>query len=168
MTVVGWIDVFTRKNFKFALIDALEYCQKEKGLAIYGYCIMSSHIHLIVRSEGQNSLSDILRDFKKFTSKEIIKQIINESESRKGWMLEYFKKAQGKSGFKFWKDGNHLEMITSNKFFDEKLEYIHNNPVKEMIVERPEDYLFSSARNYAGLSNFLEVIMESVKLQTYR
>ena len=56
----------------------------------------------------------------------------------------------------------------SNKFFDEKLNYIHNNPVKELIVERPEDYLFSSARNYAGLSNYLEIVLESVKQESYR
>ncbi|HBG86792.1 MAG TPA: transposase, partial [Marinilabiliaceae bacterium] len=69
-------------------------------------------------------------------------------------MLSYFKKAaenlkNGKD-YKFWQDSNHAEMIESNKFFDQKLNYIHNNPVDEQIVERPEDYLWSSARNYAG------------------
>ncbi len=59
-------------------------------------------------------------------------------------------------------------MISSNKFFDEKLDYIHNNPVKDLIVERPEDYIFSSARNYAGLDNYLEIVLESVKQNTYR
>ena len=53
--------------------------------------------------------------------------------------------------------------ITSNKFFIEKLEYIHNNPVEELIVERPEDYFFSSARNYAGLSNPIDIVLEAVR-----
>ena len=172
ITVTGWIDVFTRKCYKFTLINSLQYCQREKGLAIYGYCIMPSHIHLIARAEGKDSLSDILRDFKKFTSKAVINQMMSEDESRRDWMLEYFIKAgenlKGIKNYKFWQDGNHSEIICSNKFFDEKLDYIHNNPVEELIVERPEDYIFSSARNYAGLDNYLEIVLESVKQSKYR
>lgn len=84
-------------------------------------------------------------------------------------MLSYFKKAaenlKNVKDYKFWQDGNHAEMIESNKFFDQKLNYIHNNPVDEQIVERPEDYLWSSARNYAGLSSYLKIVKESVKLE---
>jgi REP element-mobilizing transposase RayT len=167
LTVVGWIDVFTRKTYKMTIIESLQFCQKEKGLAIFGYCLMSNHIHLIARAEGSNTLSEILRDFKKYSSKAIIKQIVSEPESRRDWMIEYFKKAgenlKGIKYYKFWQDGNHAEEISSNKFFDEKLDYIHNNPVKELIVERPEDYIFSSARNYAGLNNYLDIVLESVK-----
>lgn len=167
LTVVGWIDIFTRKNHKMTIIDSLRFCQKEKGLTLFGYCLMPSHLHLIARAEGEFSLSEILRDLKKFTSKEIIKQIENESESRRDWMLDYFRKEgkdlKGITNYKFWQDGNHPEEISSNKFFNEKLDYIHNNPVEELIVDRPEDYYFSSARNYAGLNNQLEIVLESVK-----
>ena len=75
---------------------------------------------------------------------------------------------KGIRNYKFWQDGNHFEIISSNKFFDEKLNYIHNNPVADMIVERPEDYIFSSARNYAGLDNYLEIVLESVKQSKHR
>ena len=170
MSVVGWIDVFTRKNHKLAIISSLKYCQKEKGLAIFGYCLMPSHLHLIARAENNFSLSDILRDFKKFTSKAILTQIQTENESRRDWMMEYFRKAperlNGRTIFQFWQEGNHAEEINSNRFFNEKLQYIHNNPVKELIVEKPEDFLFSSARNFAGLDNYLEITVESVKLIT--
>lgn len=129
---------------------------------------MPSHLHLIARADGELTLSEIFRDFKKFTSKAIIKQIISEPESRRDWMLEYFRNNKNiKSEFKFWQEGNHPEEISSNKFFHEKLNYIHNNPFKELIVENPEDYLFSSARNYAGLRNHLDIIVESRKLHTY-
>jgi REP element-mobilizing transposase RayT len=172
MTVVGWIDLFTRKNHKLVVIDSLKYCQKEKGLEIYGYCLMPSHLHIIARADGNFTLSDILRDFKKFTSKTLIRQIIDEDESRKDWILDYFLKKgenlKGITNYKLWQDGNHPEEISSNKFFDEKLDYIHNNPVKELIVEKPEDYFFSSARNYAGLSNYLDVVLESVKQHSYK
>ncbi len=170
LTVVGWIDVFTRKNHKITITKSLEYCQKNKGLAIMGYCLMPSHLHLITRAEGDYPLSDILRDFKKFTSKAIIRQIHEEPESRRDWMLGCFTKAGSSDNtkYKFWQEGNHPEEIGSNKFFYEKLEYIHNNPVQELFVERPEDYYFSSARNYAGLINPLEVVLESVRLQRYK
>ena len=172
LTVVGWIDVFTRKSHKLAIIDSLKYCQKEKGLVIFGYCLMSSHLHLIARAEGSCNMSEILRDFKKFTSKAIINQILNEQESRREWMIEYFRKAgmnlKGITNYKFWQEGNHAELISSNKFFNEKLDYIHLNPVKELLVEKPEDYYFSSARNYAGLNNDLEIVLESVKMSRNR
>ena len=167
LTIVGWIDIFTRKNHKMVIIDSLRYCQNEKGLVLFGFCLMSSHLHLIARTESKYSLSDVLRDFKKFTSKALIRQIMNEPESRREWLLEYFNKAgeitKGRTNFKVWQDGNHAEEVSSNKFFIEKLNYIHNNPVEELIVENPEDYFFSSARNYAGLNNHLDIVLESVK-----
>ena len=76
ITTVGWIDVFTRLNQKYILINALKYCQKERGLEIYGYCIMSSHMHLLCKASEKETLSIVMRDFKKFTSKEIVKTII--------------------------------------------------------------------------------------------
>jgi len=171
LTVVGWIDVFTRKSHKLTIVESLQYCQKEKGLTLLGYCLMPSHLHLIARAESTYTLSDILRDFKKYTSKAIIRQVMTEPESRRDWMLEYFSKSgdthKRVTEHKLWQDGNHAEEINSNKFFNEKLEYIHNNPVEELIVERPEDYFFSSARNYAGLNNYLEVVLETVKQNKY-
>lgn len=171
LTIVGWIDLFTRKEYKFIIIDSLKYCQKEKGLAIYGYCLMPSHLHMIVRAEGMIILSDILRDFKKFTSKAIVEQILNGEESRKEWIINYFSnegEKTGKSKYKVWQEGNHPIEVRSNRFFDQKLEYIHNNPVKDFIVERPEDYFFSSARNYAGLTTCLDVVLESRKRERIR
>ncbi len=120
---------------------------------------MPSHLHIIAKAASkQNTLSEILRGYKKFTSKTIVQAIINEPESRREWMLSYFKKAaenlKNVRDYKFWQNGNHAELIESNKFFDQKLNYTHNNPVHDQIVEKPEDYLWSSARNYAGLNNY--------------
>ncbi len=83
ITTVGWIDVFTRLNQRYVILNALDYCQKEKDLEIYAYCIMSSHIHLLCKATNDTVLSDIIRDFKKFTAKKIIKTIIEEPESRR-------------------------------------------------------------------------------------
>ena len=71
-TVIHWIDVFTRRDYKDIIVDSLRYCIKEKGLVVNSWGLMSNHLHLIVRANGTNRLSDILRDFKKFTSKKIV------------------------------------------------------------------------------------------------
>lgn len=164
-TVVDWIDVFTRPIYKQIVLDSLIHCQKEKGLDIYAWVLMSNHLHMVVGvRDDKQTISDILRDFKKFTSKKIIASIEeNPEESRKVWMLDRFwfvgnndKKIKN---YKFWQDGNNIEQIQTYEFFQQKVNYIHNNPVKQEIVERPEDYLYSSARNYAGLKGLLDVII---------
>ena len=86
-TVVDWIDVFTRKDYKDVVIDSLNYCIKSKGMILYGYVIMSNHVHLIIQSKN-GKLSDLIRDFKKFTATTILKKIKTKPESRREWMLE--------------------------------------------------------------------------------
>jgi REP element-mobilizing transposase RayT len=163
ITTMGWVDLFTRLNQKQIIIQALQYCQDQKGLEIYGYCIMYSHIHFLCKATNGFILSNVMRDFKKYTSKKIIQTIIDEPESRREWMLDYFKKAcehlKREQQYKIWQNGYHAEHIYSNKFIKQKIDYIHNNPIKDKIVTLPEDYYFSSARNYAGLENELEVIL---------
>jgi len=171
LTVVDWIDVFTRKNHKIAIVDSLKFCQKNKGLEIFAWCLMPSHLHLIVRSNGKNELSSIIRDFKKFTSRKIIDQIIEEPESRRKWLLNKFafagKHLKAIRNYKFWQSGNHAKVIYSPAFFYNKLDYIHKNPFHDMIVSQEDDYLFSSARNYADRDYSVEIIMETTRLVTY-
>lgn len=166
ITTVGWIDVFTRLSQKYIILDSLRYCQQNKGLEIYAYCLMSNHLHLFCKSTKGYILSDVVRDLKKFTSKKIIHTILNEPESRRDWMLENFKKAcehlKRNQEYKVWQNGYHAEHIYSNSFIKQKINYIHNNPVKAKIVTLPEDYYFSSARNYAGLANELDVVVLSL------
>jgi len=171
MTIVGWIDLFTAKNHKLLIVDSLKYCQQHKGLLLYAWCLMSNHMHLIAGAEGKLALSEILRDFKKFTSKQLIQQITNEPESRRDWLLRYFSfqsmHLKRIKNYKIWQDGNHAEIIYSSNFFHKKLNYIHNNPVKALIVQYPEEYMFSSARNYAHKEYLIEIILESQELITY-
>ena len=92
--VVEWVDVFTRKRYADIVIESLKYCQKEKGLLLYSWCLMSNHIHLIAGAKEGSNLSDILRDFKKYTSGEILRSIKEEPESRRNWMLWIFSQAE--------------------------------------------------------------------------
>lgn len=170
LTVVDWVDVFSRKSYKLAIIESLKYCQKSKGLEIYAWCLMSNHLLLIAKAVGTQSLSEILRDFKKFTSKMLVAKLQDSDESRRYWMLNRFRfkgKYLGRiKNYKFWQDGNHPEIIYTPEFFYEKLKYVHQNPVREMIVSNPEDYLFSSARNYAGMDSLIDIVLETSQLIT--
>ena len=126
--VVAWVDVFTRKDYRDIVIDSLQHCQKEKGLVIYGWCIMSNHAHSII-SANENNVSDVLGDFKKFTSKKIIKAIKDHpGESRREWMLKIFKEAGEKnsrnSEYQFWQQDNQPKIIYTPEFAAQKLEYI--------------------------------------------
>ena len=87
LTIVGWVDVFTRQRYRDILLDSLAYCQRKKGLTLHAYVIMNYHIHMIAQAQVPNRVSDILRDFKKFTSAMIIKSIQEEPESRRDWLL---------------------------------------------------------------------------------
>jgi REP element-mobilizing transposase RayT len=160
VTVVDWIDVFTRKTYRDCVIECLDFCIKNKGMILYGYVIMSNHIHMIIQSSNGN-LSDLIRDFKKFTAKTILEKIQNESESRREWMLERFKLAtqshSRNKNYQFWKYGNHPEEIYSNKFMWSKLNYIHLNPVRAGIVEKASEYIYSSASNYINDIGLLTV-----------
>lgn len=171
ITCVNWVDIFTRLNHRNTIINSLKYCQKNKGLEIFAYCIMPSHVHLICSADSGKILSDIMRDFKKHTSKELIDNITNEPESRREWVLDLFAKAsehlKREQKYKVWQDGYHAEIIETPKFMYQKLNYIHNNPVVDKIVEKPEDYLFSSARNYADLDNELDVFILPKQLIIY-
>lgn len=164
MTVVNWIDVFTRPVYKHIIVDALKYNQENKGLILYAWCLMSNHLHLIAEADNGYHLSDILRDFKKFTSKAIVSEINdNPQESRKKWMLSEFEFAgrynSNIKNYKFWQDGNEAKEIHSTAFLEQKLEYIHENPVKAELVENAEEYIHSSAKNYTGEAGLLKIIL---------
>lgn len=127
---------------------------------------------MLCRVEVEGGLSDLLRDFKKFTSKQVVQLAMEEPESRREWMLSHFKDACShltrSQNYKVWHDGNHAVEVFSNTFIYEKLDYIHQNPVQDMVVANAEDYLFSSARNYAGLDFLIDVITIDPKVITYR
>lgn len=152
---MGWHDVFTRNVYKDILIDSLAYCIKYKDLELFAWCIMTNHVHLMGRANGDSSLPDILRDFKKFTSKKVLKAIVeNDQESRRQWLRNQF---HTEAGNRFWRGDNRPIEVWSKGVIDQKLRYIHNNPVNEGLVFRPEDYPYSSAVDYNGEKGLLEV-----------
>lgn len=162
-TVVDWMDIFTRPVYKDIIVDSLNYCIREKELEVFSWCLMTNHLHLICRANGSITLSEIVRDLKKFTAKSVIAVIANENESRKDWLLDRMgwraKQDKRISNYKFWKPDNHA--IYLDKLLPEmlmqKIEYIHMNPVVAAIVSEPHHYLYSSAIDYAGGKGKLQV-----------
>ena len=153
-TVTEWIDIFTRKDYKIIIVDALNYCVEKKGIEIYGWVLMTNHLHLIARAQEGFCLSHIIRDFKKFTSKRLTERMRAIGESRRDWILDKLNFEARRTGraenFKVWQDSNHAVCIESGNWLSQRLYYIHQNPVKQMIVQEPHEYLFSSAVDYSG------------------
>jgi REP element-mobilizing transposase RayT len=150
-TVVGWVDLFTRPELGHIIVESLRHCQREKGLLIHAWCLMPSHLHMMVSSASE-PLDKIMGSFKKFTAKEIVRFVQTPFESRRGWVLGLFSEVADHlrrvRHFKVWQDGNHPIGLTNPEMLDNTLDYIHNNPVAAEIVGEPEHYLFSSARDY--------------------
>ncbi|ARV11916.1 transposase [Gilvibacter sp. SZ-19] len=158
---VNWVDVFTRAVYFNVLAKSLSFCRANKGMEVYAFCFMPSHVHLIFRSKhGEHS--SLLRDFKRFTSKQLLETIQSHSrESRKEWLLSMFSiAAKGNNDvwhFQFWQHHNHPIELWSNKVIKQKLDYIHNNPVKAGFVTKPSHWKWSSARNFSGKGSILEI-----------
>jgi len=159
---VQWVDVFSRKTYVDIVLNSLKFCIENKELKLFAWCIMTNHLHLIAQSSKRRSFWNIKR-FQKiyfFNIVEAIEQ--NKEESRKSWMLWIFKKKAGENNsrnkdYQFWQQDNHPIQLTTPSFTLEKLNYIHNNPVKEGLVEKPEDYLLSSAKDYCGMKSLLPI-----------
>lgn len=161
-TVIYWIDLFTRQSYRDIIVNSLNFCIREKHLVVYAWVIMSNHIHLVVRVEPPGEMSALLRDFKKFTSKQFIQNLKNIPESRKEWLLDKFSFEAKRSGradkYKIWKDSNHSVNLTHLDVM-QKINYVHNNPVSAGFVEHPEHYLYSSSRDYAGGKGLVDVVV---------
>ncbi|MBL7870603.1 MAG: transposase [Cyclobacteriaceae bacterium] len=150
--VVGWIDLFIRKEYKDIVIDSWDYCQKNKDLEIYCWCIMSSHIHMIIGSKG-GPMDKIVGEMKSFTSRSLRRAISEHpAESRREWMINFMEKSgmqnSNNNDWQLWQQHNHPIEILNTAMFFQKMEYIHRNPVEAGVVENEEDYLYSSARDF--------------------
>lgn len=159
-SIMGWIDIFSRQRYRDLMIESMQYCRSNKGLRIGAYVIMSNHIHSIWTATN-NNLSDIIRDFKTYTSKAITASIEAEPESRRDWLLYMFRfyasRTAANDNFKVWTGNNHPEELRSESFLRTKLNYIHDNPVRSGLVAEPSHYLYSSAANYEGKKALLEI-----------
>ncbi|MCB0280086.1 MAG: transposase [Calditrichaeota bacterium] len=159
---VNWVDVFIRRNYCETLLNVIEYYQKENGLLVYGWCLMPSHVHMIIGRKGVHKQEHLVRDIKRTSSKKLLKQIKeNPQESRKEWMLDIFAIAGQKNSnnwhFQFWQQHNQPLEIDNKRKLDSYLSYIHRNPVVAGFVDYEQEYRYSSARDYCGFNGLLKI-----------
>lgn len=145
-TIIEWIPVFTHQPYFNTVTQSLTFCRKEKGLQLFGYVILDNHLHLIAAGPD---LGRIITDFKKFTARSVIEQL---QKDNKAWLLNqlaYYKKQYKiTSSHQVWQEGYHPQLVFSSEMLLQKMEYIHNNPVRRGYVSQAEHWLYSSARNY--------------------
>ncbi len=162
-TVVDWVDVFTRNIYRDILLDSFRFCQQHQGLQIYGWVLMPNHFHMIC-SFSNNNPGLVLKNIKSFTAIKLIDAIINNpKESKKQWMLDIFEKHgklnKGNYRFQFWQHENHpilLDHYSDN--YMQRLQYLHENPVRAGFVCEAEAWKYSSAIDfYTSRNGLLEL-----------
>lgn len=153
---VDWVDIFVRPVYKQIIVDELNCCIVSKGLIVYSWCLMSNHLHLLARNNDPGGLARIERDFKRVTTNKILEALDDETDLRKDWMLSRFEQCSHNlkriEKFQVWQTCSNPSFIDFKQVFKlkEKVLHIHENPVRDRIVDIPENYVFSSARDYAG------------------
>ncbi len=162
-SICGWVDLFSRAVYRDIVLESWRYCAEHKGLQIWGYVIMPNHLHMITSTTAPFRLEDVMRDFKAHTARKFLEVLHNkrQPESRREWLLylfEYFARPHGqKQLHQLWQHDNHPIELFTEAVTIQKLRYIHQNPVRAGWVTRPEDWLYSSARNYLGEPGLLEM-----------
>lgn len=151
-SVVGWVDVFSRESYKEIFVNSLKYCQEHKGLNLHAWVVMTNHVHLII-SSSSNKIEHLVRDIKKYSSKQIVAAIQeNPTESRKEWMLNLFSYAgrnnSNNKEYQFWKQDYHPIELDNHEKLKQRLDYLHENPVRSGLVWEPWHYKYSSAIDY--------------------
>ncbi len=156
-TVLHWIPVFTRPATVDILLESLRYLMAD-GLKVYAYVILENHLHLVVQSIQLDR--DIAR-FKSFTAKQLIRYLDENNVRLIQEQLAFYKKVhKSDRAYQFWQEGVHPEVIQNEAMMRQKVEYIHQNPVKRGHVDNAVHWRYSSARNYAGVAGLLEVCTE--------
>lgn len=150
-TVVDWLPIFTQQAYCQIILDSLAYLRTAKRTQLNAFVIMPTHLHAILWPEEGVNLFDVLRDFKRFTSRSISKEASRLGDQE---LLNQFAsvrqqgRAQDISQYQVWQEGSHPEAVFTLDFARQKMDYIHENPVRAGLAETALDWLYSSARAY--------------------
>ena len=154
-SIIEWIEIFQDEEYCEIIIDELKFRRRRNEMKLFGYIIMPNHMHLIISSE---KLSDVVRSIKSYTARKIIDQL---KDRKSELLLKKFEickqefKIQSK--YQIWQEGFHPKLIMNDKEFEQKIEYIHNNPVKNGLINSPDEWKYSSYKNYSGGSALIEI-----------
>jgi len=168
LNTIDRVDIFIRPFFKQIIVESLNYFIEKKGLVVYGWCLMTNHLHLIVEAKDGFHLSDLINDFKTFTAKIILQDLNADSDIRRTWIMKKFREAALFDKLEVWENADHPVLIGEEEKdgINDQLREIHNNPVRNKIVVSPHDYLHSSARNYVGLIGLVNIQQPKQKIES--
>jgi REP element-mobilizing transposase RayT len=157
-TIVGWAPVFTRPETFDLIYDSWRFLQRERQFRLFAYVILENHLHLIASAPD---LSAVMRHFKSFTARQIIDLLESRGvrvllQQLRPLKLRHKKESENQ----VWQEGNHPQQIRGEDMMQQKIEYIHNNPVVRGYVDEPLHWRHSSARNYAGQPGLIEVVTD--------
>jgi len=154
-TVVEWIPIFTSKPYFDILISSIQYCQEHFDLAIFAWVILENHFHMVCAAPES---SKVIQSLKRHTAKILIQRL---EEDRKKWILDlltfYKKRHKTGSEHQFGQEGVHPQQISSIEILNQKIEYVHFNPVKRGYVTEPEHWIYSSACDHSGKKGIVEI-----------
>ena len=154
-TLINWIPLFGKVEFTQIILDSLNFLQRQQRLTLYAYIIMENHLHIIASAA---SLSKEIGNFKSFTARSIIDLLEKNNSNYILNQLELYKlKHKTRQEYQLWQEGFHPQVILDEEMFRQKLDYIHNNPVRRGYVDDPAHWRYSSYRNYIGQLGLLQV-----------
>ena len=157
-TIVGWVAVFTRPEAVQIIFDSWEFLRREKGFRLFGYVVLENHLHLIASAPN---LANAIKSFKMFTARQIIDLLDRHQAKVLLKQLRALKlRHKTESEYQVWEEGSKPKQIGSDEMMRQKLEYMHNNPVKRGYVDEPVHWRYSSARNYAAMPGLVEVVTD--------
>ena len=156
-TIVNWIPIFTRPTTVKILLNSFQYLQKQYQLRLYGFVVLENHLHWLAQSE--NLPKEISR-FKSYTAKMIIRHLEEQRQYKLLLrQLSFYKKKHKKDRqYQLWEEGSHPQEMQNKIMMRQKLDYIHQNPVKRGYVNDPCHWRYSSACNYHREVGLIEVM----------
>ena len=154
-TILHWIPIFTRVQTTNIIFESLKYLQETDNLQIYAYVILENHLHLIASSDD---IAKSMAKFKSYTAKEILKYLQKENPKTILDQLAFYKKAHKKTAtYQLWQEGIAPKIIQSDNMMLERIQYIHNNPVKRGYIDEAKCWRYSSARDYEGMNGLIGI-----------
>lgn len=157
-TIVGWLPVFTRREAVEIVLESWKHAQENRDFKLFGYVILENHLHLVAAAP---QLSDVIQRFKSFTARQIVELLERNGERTLLWQLHSHKLPhKTESQHQVWEEGSHPQQIQNDAMMWQKLEYMHDNPIRRGYVDDPLHWRYSSARNYTGQPTLIDVVAD--------
>ena len=154
-TVLHWIPLFTRIESVEIILESFRHLQKYDNFKLFAYVILENHLHMIASSDD---ISQSIKRFKSYTAKALLELLQTNRVQTILDQLAFYKKAhKTETTYQIWQEGSAFKLIQSEAMMRERIDYIHNNPLKRGYVDEATHWRYSSARNYEGKEGLIDV-----------